>query len=451
MIALFRDAPAHWRPVRLRRTVLACQNGVWGEEARGGPADVICVRVADFDRLGLRLQLDHPTYRFVPDAYLRQRILRPGDLLLEKSGGGEQQPVGAVVLYEGEAPAVCSNFIARMPVAAGFDPRYLCYLHAALYRLGVNRRSIRQTTGIQNLDSSAYLAEMVRMPDLGEQRQIADFLDRETALLNRLVENKERILDRVAEKRHAAITRTVAGGLDNRAPRRFSGVSWLGDVPAHWRVTKLKFVRSGALLYGANEAAAGDDRDQPRYVRITDLDDHGALRPDTFQSLPEPLARPYLLEEGDILLARSGATVGKAFRYRREWGRACFAGYLVRLRPDRRKVLPDYLHYYTQSHAFRHEVRLSTVQATIANVSAERYGRFSIPLPPISEQEAIVGHLDRFTSRIRALESALERQVEKLHEYRSSLIVQMVTRGWSATQPPRLPEAAGAPIKAAPP
>jgi type I restriction enzyme S subunit len=153
------------------------------------------------------------------------------------------------------------------------------------------------------------------------------------------------------------------------------------------------------------------------------------LREDTVQSLSPELAAPYLLEYVDILLARSGATVGKAFRYRAEWGRACFAGYLLRLRPDRRKVLPDYLLYYTQSHAFRQEVARQTIQATIANVSAERFSNFAITLPPLAAQQAVVEFLDRETGLLDELLGKAEKQVKKLLEYRDALIAGAVTSG----------------------
>ena len=349
-------------------------------------------------------------------------MLARQDLLLEKSGGGENQPVGAVVLYDACTPAVSSNFIARMQVAPGFDPRYLCYVHAALFYLGVNRRSIHQTTGIQNLDSAAYLSEQARIPALAEQREIAAALDRKSAWVDQVAQNKERLLELLREERQAWIDRAMVSGMDPLA----------AGIPAHWQVTRLKFIRSGAFQYGANEPAVSEDRAAPRYIRITDLNDDGTLRDDTFQSLPEPVAAPYLLEDGDILLARSGATVGKALRYRAQWGRACFAGYLVRLRPDRRKILPDYLYYYTQSRAFRRQVWVSTVQSTIANVNAERFGNFSIPLPPLEEQQAIVKFLDGRTQKLDALLRVVERQLDKLREYRRALIVSAVTKGYEA-------------------
>ena len=393
----------------LKRTVMACTNGTWGEEPRGDSDDLVCIRVADFDRRRLCARPRNPTLRSIPLAYRRGRMLQPGDLLLEKSGGGDAQPVGTVVLYEGRAPAVCSNFLARMPVAHGFDARYLCYLHAALYRLGVNRRSIHQTTGIQNLDAKAYLQEVACVPDCAEQRRIAAFLDRKTALLDRMADIRQRMLDLLRDRREAIISHCVNGG---RRP-----------------ATRFKFIRSGALLYGANEPAGFADAPGPRYIRITDLGDDGSLRSDTFQSLPEALAAPYLLRDGDLLLARSGATVGKAFQYRSEWGPACFAGYLVRLRPDRRKILPDYLYRFTQSRGYQDQVRLHTVQSTIANVSAERYGNFTLPLPPLEEQQRIVDSLEVSTKAIGRLAAIARRQLSLLHEYRSALIVEAVTRG----------------------
>ncbi len=409
MIPAFQDAPAHWRTVPLKRTVIACTTGTWGDEPNGGPHDLICIRVADFDRQRLRVDLHNPTVRSVPPSFRRGRMLQNGDLLLEKSGGGDDHPVGTVVLFEGNAPAISSNFIARMPVAPGFDARYLCYLHAALYALGINRRSIHQTTGIQNLDCKSYLEELVRIPECPEQHRIAAALDQRTATLDHLTTLKRRLLDLLRERREALITQTLAG--------------------VSQPVTRFKFIRSGALLYGANEPADSRDTTGPRYIRITDLDDDGSLRADTFRSLPEHAAAPYLLRDGDVLLARSGASVGEAFLYRKKWGRACFAGYLVRLRPDRRKILPEYLRYFTRSRAYQDQVRLHKVQSTIANVSAERFGNFTLPLPPLEEQHAKVAFLDAATQNLDRLIAVTKQQLSLLHQYRVSLIVGAVTRG----------------------
>ncbi len=207
--------PAHWEVKRLGGTVIGCQNGVWGAEA-DEVHDIICVRVVDFNRVQFRVRLDVPTMRSIKPRIIETRRLKEHDLLLEKSGGGDKQPVGAVVMYDHSAPAVCSNFIARMPVAEGHCPRYITYLHAALYAAGINVRSIKQSTGIQNLDSNHYLTELVALPDLREQSEIAVFLDSETAKIDGLVAKVRQAIDLLKEYRVALISAAVTGKIDVR-------------------------------------------------------------------------------------------------------------------------------------------------------------------------------------------------------------------------------------------
>jgi type I restriction enzyme S subunit len=228
------EVPVHWKLMRLKWTISGCFNGIWGDEADGGPDDLICVRVADFDRVGFRVNLEQPTLRSVTDRERKFRLLHHDDLLIEKSGGGDLQPVGAVVQYDQDATAVCSNFVARMPVQSGNDTRFLAYFHAHLYRGRVNERSIKQTTGIQNLDSGSYLSELIGSPPLAEQQTIAAFLDRETARIDALIEKKRRFIELLQEKRAALISHAVTRGLDPTVPLKDSGIEWLGQIPAHW-------------------------------------------------------------------------------------------------------------------------------------------------------------------------------------------------------------------------
>lgn len=142
--------------------------------------------------------------------------------------------------YDHDREAVCSNFVARMPVAAGFDVRFLVYFHAHLYSGRVNTRSIKQTTGIQKLDSDSYLNELGPYPPLDEQRAIAAFLDRETTRIDELIAKKQRLIELLAEKRTALISHAITKGLNPDAPMKDSGIDWLGEIPSHWDVLRLK-------------------------------------------------------------------------------------------------------------------------------------------------------------------------------------------------------------------
>ncbi len=214
-----------------------------------------------------------------------------------------------------------------------------------------------------------------------------------------------------------------------------SYIKWLEEIPSHWDVVRLRYLASEPLAYGANEAAFDDNPNFPRFIRITDINEDGSLRPETFKSLSPDLAEPYLLRKADVLLARSGATVGKAFIYRKEWGEACFAGYLIRFRCNKERLLPDFFYAITQSNLYWSQIREGTIQATIQNFSAEKYGDLLIPLPPLSEQKLIAQYLDRQTAKIDTLINAKQRLLELLAEKRHALINHAVTRGLNPDVP----------------
>ena len=201
------------------------------------------------------------------------------------------------------------------------------------------------------------------------------------------------------------------------------------DLPTGWTMRRLKTVLLEPLSYGANEAADRDDPDNPRFVRITDITADGGLNPDTFRSLPVSIAQPYLLNEGDLLFARSGATVGKSVMYSRSWGPCCFAGYLIRARPDERKVLPQFLRYFCESTLYWQHIASEQIQATIQNVSAERYGNLPVPMPDLTGQVAIVRFLDKETAQIDALIAKQEQLIATLREDRTATITHAVTKG----------------------
>jgi type I restriction enzyme S subunit len=208
-----------------------------------------------------------------------------------------------------------------------------------------------------------------------------------------------------------------------------SGVEWLGEVPEGWKIAKLKFLTSRPLKYGANETTELEDRDLPRYIRITDIQSDGTLNNETFKSLPEKIAFEYLLNADDLLLARSGATVGKSFIFDESWGKCCFAGYLVQARPDKSKVIAKYLYYFTNSSNYWAWISSINIQSTIQNVSGDKYANLSISIPSLPEQSSIATFLDRETASIDALIEKKERLIALLEEKRAALISHAVTKG----------------------
>lgn len=220
--------------------------------------DITVLRVADFDRQSFKVSDLKLTTRSIPPKDRGSRLLKQGDLLIEKSGGGDKTLVGCVVLFDKAYEAVTSNFVAKMSPLESYDSYFLAYAFSQLYAGKVNYPSIKQTTGIQNLDSDSYLMEKFCFPPKHEQKNISCFLDHETAKIDNLIEKQQQLIKLLKEKRQAVISHAVTKGLNPDVPMKDSGVEWLGKVPEHWGVTRAKFI-SKIFVPQRNKPELNDD------------------------------------------------------------------------------------------------------------------------------------------------------------------------------------------------
>ena len=198
------DIPKDWEVKKIKYTQSNLIGGVWGSEPAGNENDIYCIRVADFNYVQLAIATHNLTLRNISFKERGKRILKTGDLLIEKSGGGEKTPVGKTVMFDVEIPrpSVTSNFISKFTVNSdSCFPRYLLYCFDFLYQIGLTRKHIKQTTGIQNLDIDSYFQERIPFPSLIEQIQIADFLDHKTAQIDELRSNEQRSVELLKEYR----------------------------------------------------------------------------------------------------------------------------------------------------------------------------------------------------------------------------------------------------------
>lgn len=334
--------------------------------------------------------------------------------------------------------ATCNQSMAAI-VIDDENPRFIYWWLTSQYR---KIRGLTSDEGRDGLNLEHVGSIQCPLPSIEEQQTIARFLDFKTAQIDALIAKKKALLDKLAEKRTALISHAVTKGLDPSVPMKDSGVEWLGEIPAHWDAKRLKFLIAEPLKYGANEAAELTDPDLPRYIRITDVNEDGSLRDETFRSLPEEIANQYLLADGDILLARSGATVGKTFIYKPNWGVAAYAGYLIRARMAE-TMNADFAYQFLQSGCYWQWLNSIFIQATIQNVSAEKYANLVFPVPPLAEQIAIINALKKQLGKIDSQRERVELVLHRLQEYRSALITNAVTgkidvRGFKIPEPAKV-------------
>ena len=439
-VAWLGDVPGHWDVSRLKWSRAGIVNGVWGEDP-DGENDIPCVRVADFDRQQFRVNFSEPTERAISRSQRSGRELRVGDLLLEKSGGGEKQMVGCVVLFDHEEAAVCSNFISRVQVSLGQDSRFWTYVHAALYFGKLNYPAIKQTTGIQNLDADAYFDTSVAFPPLDEQRAIAAFLDRETERIDALVAKKRQLIERLQEYRIALITRTVTRGLPSDAARAVgldpsprlkpSGGEWLGDMPEHWEARRLEHV---AAYRTSNVDKKTEDGELPvRLCNYTDVYYGERIRADEGDFMkatasPREIAR-FRLVRGDVVVTKDSEDwrdIAVPALIEETAGDFVCGYHLGLIRPSS-SLEPAFLFRVMQSMVVNQQLQTYTSGVTRYGLPNSAVGETVIPVPPLSEQRAIGVFLDAQTEALDEMRGQAESAIDRLQEYRTALITAAVT------------------------
>lgn len=300
------------------------------------------------------------------------------------------------------------------------------YFYYFLKMLEPTSKDFANGTTIPHFDASILINYHYPIPPIDEQIVIGSYLDAATSKIDKAIAMQQKMIDLLNERKQIIIQNAVTKGLDENVEMKDSGVEWIGMIPKHWEISKLKYLIDAPLKYGANEASDLIDYSCPRYIRITDIDTNGKLKEETYRSLPMNKAEPYLLKKGDLLFARSGATVGKAFLFEEDYA-ACYAGYLIKAHMDLQKVLPKFVYLYTQTFAYQRWKESIFIQATIQNISGERYANMQIPMPTLEEQNKII---DMLTPKMQRFDSAItncQRQITLLQERKQIIINEVVT------------------------
>jgi type I restriction enzyme S subunit len=309
------------------------------------------------------------------------------------------------------------------------DSRFLLYILQLSY---TQRIFFKHGKGVSMLGRWRLPAEnfknfIIPIPPREEQTKIAAFLDYKLAKIDRFILKKKQLIKLLNEQKAAIINQAVTKGLDPNAKMKPSGIEWLGDIPEHWEVWRLKYLINCRLKYGANEPGGDLKENDPRYIRITDFDKSGKLRDDTFCSLDNELAESYLLKDGDILFARSGGTVGKTFQFKNYDGVACYAGYLIKAEPNEKLIYSDYLFEFTNSGVYDSWKSFIFNKATIENIGADKYSQLPVILPPQKEQLKIFVFIKNETKTINKTISTIEKEITLTQEYKTALIAEAVT------------------------
>ena len=358
-------------------------------------------------------------------AELDQFGLRAGDVIFTKDSESWND-IAIPAMVPKNLPGVACGYHLTMlrPFASEMEGSFL---FRCLQATGVREQFWVGATGVTRygLGQDVIKSVFVPKPPKSLQTAIANFLDRKTAAIDALIEKKERLIALLAEKRAALIHRAVTKGLDPDFPMKDSGVPWIGEIPAHWTCCQIRRL-TRSVDYGTSTGLAQEGK--IAVLRMNNIQD-GALDLGDLQYLDE-IEDKLLLKEGDILFNRtnSWSLVGKAALVETKRGDMSFASYLVRLRFKESLVNSGYLSHLINSPAFLAQARSCAIPSiSQANLSASSYMSLYLVVPPLREQVEILGYLTEVLQRNELMSRILEKQIDRLKEYRQALITAAVT------------------------
>lgn len=432
------DVPTSWEVKPFKWLLSHNDGGVWGGDP-SGESDTLVLRSTDQTVDG-NWRLIDPAPRKLSAKEKASALLVQGDLVVTKSSGSSLHIGKTTLVTAGIAQQGCcyGNFMQRLRVNSRFTPKLAWYvMNNELARAQLDLLS-NSTTGLANLNGTLIGEILLPVPTVAEQIQIARFLDHETARIDALIEEQQRLIELLKEKRQAVISHAVTKGLDPRVPMKDSGVEWLGEVPAHWKQIRIKHILN-AMIDAEHKTAEYSDDGEYLVCRTTNVRNgllslDGAKYADrntyidwTRRGVPEPL---------DILFTRE-APAGEACLVPGNL-EICLGQRMVLFKLDKTRIDPAFTVHSIYAGLASDFVKQLSQGSTVSHFNMADIGNIPLFEPPLSEQKGISDFLAKRCDSYDLLINEAQSSVKLISERRSALISAAVTgkidvRGW---QPP---------------
>jgi type I restriction enzyme S subunit len=284
--------------------------------------------------------------------------------------------------------------------------------------------------GAKILNQELIKASKLLVPSEEEQTTIANYLDHKTTQIEHLIAKKEQFIQLLEEERIAVINQAVTKGLDPSVPLKDSGIEWLGEIPEHWEIAKIKRL-SALISKGTTPSTVGkevSDKGEIRYLKSENIVDNQLLNTPEFyiDNETNQILRRSILEINDVLIVIAGASIGKVAILTDDFypSNTNQAVSFIRLKNPNSSC---FVWYWLQSSYIKERISLDATQSAQPNLSMESIGNFYIPKISIEEEQDIMTFLTQKTKDIDVIISKTKQEIELLKEYKTAFISEVVT------------------------
>ena len=380
------------------------------------------------DGIGEQGEVDCSVIRDADDVRNGYTRFFDGDVLVAKITPCFENGKGALVDGTLNGVGFGTTELHVLNPSSEIDARFLYYITVSDRFRRLGEAAMFGAAGQKRVPEDFVRDYRVPVPPFLQQRAIADYLDRETARLNALIAAKQRLLELLAEKRRALITRAVTCGLDSNIPMRATDIHWLGEIPSHWEIWKLGHVASigNGSTPNRNNAAYWSDG------RIPWVNSGVVNQPEVTEAHQFVTARAVrechlpLVKAGSVLVAITGQgkTRGGAVVLSID---STINQHLAFVQPERSCLRPWFLRWMLfAAYDFLRGIS-DDGGGTKGALTCEQVSDIRVPIPPPEEQAAILDHISVSTQRLDLLQSTAERTIAIIKERRAALIAAAVT------------------------
>lgn len=358
-----------------------------------------------------------------------QNKVEKGDLLFLMSSENQEEVGKSALLNSDFGELYLNSFCKGLRISdSEIYPNFLNYLLnssilsqiVSLEGRGFTRINLRME-GVQNLP--------ILYPSLNEQTAIANYLDQKTTQIDDLIDKKERLIQLLEEERTAIINQAVTKGLDPTVPMKDSGIEWLGEIPEHWEVTKIKTVTikigSGVTPKGGAEIYESSGipllRSQNIYFDGFRLENVAYITREIHDSMKNSQ-----VQSGDVLLNITGGSIGRCYFVKNEFKEANVNQHVCIVRPNER-IITEFLYYVLSSTIGQHQIDLCQTGGNREALNFEHLKNFFLCLPKVDEQKNIVQRLKSSLNNFNLTIEKFRKEIELLKEYKTALISEVVT------------------------
>ena len=366
-------------------------------------------------------------YGLLPASFDTYQIVHDGNIILRLTD--LQNDKRSLRVGRATERGIITSAYVCLQCGPRLDDRFAYYL---LYAYDIAKVFYSYGGGVrQSMKFDDFKTVPLFVPPLPTQKAIAAFLDRKTAAIDSLIEKKERLLALLSEKRAALINQAVTKGLDPNVPMKDSGVPWIGEIPAHWEVKRIKFSVSFTTSGSRGWADYYSDKDKdPIFLQSGNLGNDLALDWRSIQRVNPPLGTEgtrTMLVVGDVLICITGAKTGNVSFATELLSTTYINQHVALLRPILQLVDGKYLAYALKSDASTHQLLASQYGGTKQGLGLEDVRDVWVAIPSLAEQRFIREFLDERLDHLVKIDKKTRQHIAHLDEYRQALITAAVT------------------------